>query len=721
MVHQGDVAIIRFWLSLFGLYRVIEFKGALKLKTITDPGKDISQFRKDIWSVWVPKFFAKAALQTASSWEMDPTFALTPWSIPFMRKAAPNSGGLPSVSALAVDLLLFASDPEMLALLRKWLKAVDGLDLLWVINPIIEVLDLRASLYADKLATQWRSGDYACAGLFASLGVFVSDDPSESFRRVDGGEFHPIGFYKAMVWSNLSFGKLGFKEEPGKIRVFAMVNSITQTLMYPLHKWIFDRLRLLATDGTFNQAAPVERLIKGFKKEGQFVASYDLSAATDRLPLLLQTDLLAHLMGDTLAQIWAKLLVGRSYSLPRIAKSYNLGFSEVSYAVGQPMGALSSWALLALTHHALVQLAASRALPKHGQEWFMGYAVLGDDIVIANKLVAAEYLRIMDTIGVEVGLSKSMISTTGSLEFAKRTYIRGRHCSPVSLAELLVALCNLGALDQLVRKCDTFRKLKVSSVARFAGFGYKNLGRLPICLSLNNRLSSLIAYLCRPGGVWPMPVEAWLVAVGPGRHGAAEAQRLWATAQSLWDRIVGALIQRNVRFERTLYQANHVRYSDATHRVQKTVELPNGRKVRQSKDKAVFGPVARELLALDSHSVQWNSFFTEWVAYPYCSRLRKAFEKIDDVLRVLHPHVLPEWSSLDEIWTQVFEADEGQSALPTRVDYFTRETDEAAPSTRLVTLWRKLRTVVSHREKPIFQPSNTIIWGPKPHRRRRGG
>lgn len=32
----------------------------------------------------------------------------------------------------------------------------------------------------------------------------------------------------------------------------------------------------------------------------------------------------------------------------------------IRYAVGQPMGALSSWAMLALTHHFIVQYAAYR-------------------------------------------------------------------------------------------------------------------------------------------------------------------------------------------------------------------------------------------------------------------------------------------------------------------------------------------------------------------------
>jgi len=310
----------------------------------------------------------------------------------------------------------------------------------------------------------------------------------------------------------LSFGRLGFKEEPGKIRVFAMVSLITQTLMHPLHEWIFSKLRKISTDGTFDQGRPVVNLIKRFKESGEFVASYDLSAATDRLPLQLQVDLLVPLLGAELSALWAFLLVGRPYRLPRIAKSYNLGFNSVKYAVGQPMGALSSWAMLALTHHALVQYAASKAHPNN-LGWFVRYAVLGDDVVIADRTVAAEYLRVMAAIGVEIGLAKSLVSVTSSLEFAKRTWIRGREVSPVSLAEMLVALRNVGALEQLILKCKRFGEIRLSAVARFAGFGYRNLARLPVALGLGNRLSGLIGYLARPGGAWSMPIEAWLCSV----------------------------------------------------------------------------------------------------------------------------------------------------------------------------------------------------------------
>jgi len=60
---------------------------------------------------------------------------------------------------------------------------------------------------------------------------------------------------------------------------------------------------------------------------------------------------LSLLTSDELAQAWADLLVTRDW--------YHKGV-PLRYAVGQPMGALSSWAMLALTHHVVVQLSAKR-------------------------------------------------------------------------------------------------------------------------------------------------------------------------------------------------------------------------------------------------------------------------------------------------------------------------------------------------------------------------
>lgn len=52
--------------------------------------------------------------------------------------------------------------------------------------------------------------------------------------------------------------------------------------------------------------------------------------------------------------------------------------------------------------------------------------------MIFDKDVATTYLSIMDTLGVEINLSKSLISDSGTaLEFAKRTIFRGEDVSPL--------------------------------------------------------------------------------------------------------------------------------------------------------------------------------------------------------------------------------------------------------------------------------------------------
>lgn len=141
-----------------------------------------------------------------------------------------------------------------------------------------------------------------------------------------------------------------------------------------LHKAIFRLLKAIPQDGTFDQLKPVHKLFewqdRAQSKTGRRppLYSFDLSAATDRIPLVLQKVLLSPFLTAWGAELWASLLVGRSYSCPRTVQ-FGRGqprqkLSEsgyVYYGTGQPMGALSSWAMLALIHHAFVQWAAFKA------------------------------------------------------------------------------------------------------------------------------------------------------------------------------------------------------------------------------------------------------------------------------------------------------------------------------------------------------------------------
>lgn len=88
-------------------------------------------------------------------------------------------------------------------------------------------------------------------------------------------------------------GQLSIKKEAaGKLRVFAMVDIWTQSALKPLHNYLFSFLKSLPNDGTFDQLLSVKRCM-----EKSSVANcsfgYDLSAATDRLPISLQVSVLS--------------------------------------------------------------------------------------------------------------------------------------------------------------------------------------------------------------------------------------------------------------------------------------------------------------------------------------------------------------------------------------------------------------------------------------------
>jgi len=157
----------------------------------------------------------------------------------------------------------------------------------------------------------------------------------------------------------VAVGQLSCKEEAaGKIRVFAMVDIWTQSVLKPLHQFLFSILKSIPNDATFDQDAAVKRCFAKAKRSGKSFG-YDLSAATDRLPIQLQVGILSSLIGKGAARLWAELLVGRDYYLNH-RNGQVMETDSFRYSVGQPMGALSSWAMLALTHHLLVQYACSR-------------------------------------------------------------------------------------------------------------------------------------------------------------------------------------------------------------------------------------------------------------------------------------------------------------------------------------------------------------------------
>jgi hypothetical protein len=104
------------------------------------------------------------------------------------------------------------------------------------------------------------------------------------------------------------------------------------------------------------------------------------------------------------------------------------------------MGAYSSWTTFAITHHAIVRLAAKRAgLPITWE----GYVLLGDDIVLANERVAKEYMTILDSLGVKVSETKTHVSNN-TYEFAKRWIHFGEEVTGAPLGSLFEAIRFVG-------------------------------------------------------------------------------------------------------------------------------------------------------------------------------------------------------------------------------------------------------------------------------------
>jgi hypothetical protein len=79
------------------------------------------------------------------------------------------------------------------------------------------------------------------------------------------------------------------------------------------------------------------------------------------------------------------------------------------------MGAYSSFAMLALTHHVIARAAI---LQVHGRVSKPTYAILGDDIAMADRKVGKAYVALMSILGMDINPIKGFSGTV--LEFAKQ-------------------------------------------------------------------------------------------------------------------------------------------------------------------------------------------------------------------------------------------------------------------------------------------------------------
>lgn len=219
-------------------------------------------------------------------------------------------------------------------------------------------------------------------------------------------------------------------EAAGKIRIIAICDYWSQCILRPFHDFMFSVLKDIPMDATFDQEGAVKKFAaKGYKN----IYSFDLKSATDLIPQRLYIEVFSSIFGEKLSTLWMDLLVNRDFYYRDTRDKVE--YTNIRYTRGQPMGAYSSWASLALVHHFVVQLSAFRV----GIDRFQDYLVLGDDIVIANKEVADSYLQVCKDYGIVVGLPKSFISNKGFFQFASQNIWGQTNISPVSLREIINA------------------------------------------------------------------------------------------------------------------------------------------------------------------------------------------------------------------------------------------------------------------------------------------
>jgi len=512
-IRDGSLFYIRLWLSLISVYRVLDFVGKVSLKTIISPSKaniNYAEVRQAVIDLKMREVLGDIRPTVLTPFWISSSSPTSTRSIRDGNEVILTGSYSTSLGAIMAAVWAWASEPE---LIQSYLKICK---LMKYSGPLVSFVDFI----------------YYCRGSF-----------KVPFALYLKGRF-------LINYANAPYlGKLAFKEEPaGKVRVFAMADCFTQWLLKPIHDRLFHFLTTLKSDATFDQLSTVNQFAERIKAKGiTKVFSFDLTAATDRIPVAVQADILTHAFWKNgLGEAWATLLTNRWYQVPypswdpSAVLARRLGYDPenlpanvrvkrypwkavhqsfvvaVKYATGQPMGALSSWAMLAVTHHVMVSIAAKRA----GITSFQDYLVLGDDLVIANEEVAKAYLSLAKEWDIEINLSKSVLSRNGSFEFAKRFFYKYQDVSGLSFKEMAVARWDVRALFQMAMRIKQFRSLRISELLNFLGHGYKALSRLSAKYSqMGNGMRKVLLLASYPDSLFSTltSYEAWLSSSGFNR------------------------------------------------------------------------------------------------------------------------------------------------------------------------------------------------------------
>lgn len=272
----------------------------------------------------------------------------------------------------------------------------------------------------------------------------VLRDPYNRKENVDA--FDPI-----RVHGSFLVGRIGLIQEPGyKLRAVANPGRVFQRALEPFGNAIYDYLRTLPFDCTFDQSKAIP-ILQDALAHGKTIHSIDLSGATDYFPLAMQEYLLRKMFPNTEVDLFVDLSKA-SWYMPREG--------EISWRRGQPLGLYPSFGAFALTHGVLLLGLLNRG-------WNNQFFVLGDDVVILDDQLAQDYYQILNLLGCPVSLPKSLHSSSlcefGGKIISKSTVISQYKWRDVSDDSFMDIARMLGP-----RSLSLFKPRQVRMIRRFS-------------------------------------------------------------------------------------------------------------------------------------------------------------------------------------------------------------------------------------------------------------
>jgi len=217
-IRKSNSKIIRFWSSLFSVYRVIKVPSMVKYETITGPFTGSSDKLLDMIS-YIKNYPGAYFYRIPAVLNLK--VILAPRVFNLSSKSSPSNAI--AYTGIFKDISLHEENPHFKALIDNYLAVIerDGHNL-----------------------SMWKRR----YGMAVSIIKDIESEGLELRRK------------KTIMDYPFNLSQFALKIEPaGKIRVFALLDSVSQSVLKPLHNFCFDILRSLPNDGTFDQDVAVKR------------------------------------------------------------------------------------------------------------------------------------------------------------------------------------------------------------------------------------------------------------------------------------------------------------------------------------------------------------------------------------------------------------------------------------------------------------------------------